>query len=363
MLLLSIFNQLALADDIKTKIAIVGPLTGQYKAYGTLMLSGAQQAVNDINKSIEPHFSKLELTPYDDKCDPNLAEIVANKIANSKKYSAVIGHVCSAAALQTDLIYAKAGILVVTPSATNMKVTQKGFSTVFRMIGRDDSQARIAASFLVSRLQSKRIAILHREDSYGKDLADFVSEHLALRDRTPVLYQGIPNGAHKFDTVIEKLKSLEVDAVYFAGFYREVGKLAQAMQQNKIQIPLLTSDGSSLKAFVTAAGGLKPARTVLMTFGHDPKRNSKNASLLMDMQNSNLETNGYSLYSYAAVEAIDAALTGAKTHDGIKLANWLHQNKVDTVLGEKSWDTNGDIINAEFAVYLWQDYDKFVSLL
>ena len=41
------------------------------------------------------------------------------------------------------------------------------------------------------------------------------------------------------------------------------------------------------------------------------------------------------------------------------LSLWLHQNKVDTILGEKSWDTNGDVINSEFTMYIWDENGKY----
>lgn len=62
------------------KIALIGPFTGAYAGYGTQLLSGATQAVNDINHSGGLKGIKLEIMPIDDECDPGMAIAQAEKI-------------------------------------------------------------------------------------------------------------------------------------------------------------------------------------------------------------------------------------------------------------------------------------------
>ncbi len=62
---------------------------------------------------------------------------------------------------------------------------------------------------------------------FSKDLADFVSENLLQLGTTPVLYQGVARGTKNFTAIIKKMKALQVDAVYFAGLYPEVGALVK----------------------------------------------------------------------------------------------------------------------------------------
>ena len=80
------------------------------------------------------------------------------------------------------------------------------------------------------------------------------------------------------------------------------------------------------------------------------------------MRQAHLETNGYTLYAYAAVQAIAASLQDTKNTHGKTLAKWLHNNTVPTILGQKAWDTNGDIIDTEYKMYIWQDFGKYKPL-
>lgn len=333
------------------KIALVAPFSGAYSAYGTLLLSGAMQAANDLNAKGGLKGVPIEIVPLDDQCSPDVAVKQAENIITAQHFQAVIGHVCSAATLATSSMYARANILMITPTATNDKITTRNHSTVFRMTGTDQEQSFAAATFIAKTLKSKRVAILHDQELFSKELADLVSEKLLRLDTTPVLYQGIPRGTRNFTAVIKKLKLLNADAVYFAGLYPEVAALAKTLNTLELQIPLITADGAALNKFIQQSGGAQMASAVLMTFADNPANILSSQTVIKIMHNNHLETTGYALYTYAAVQVIAKAIDSSNTTDGITLANWLHQHEVDTVLGKKSWDTNGNIINSKFKIY------------
>lgn len=350
-LVLLLFSVFRCYGEHTISIACVGPFTGAYSAYGTQLLSGATQAANDINSNGGLKGIKLEIIPIDDQCNPDLAVQQAVTIAENKSYHAIIGHVCSAATLATSNIYAKANVLVITPTSTNSKITERNISTIFRMVGTDQQQSNTAANFIANKLKSKRVAILHDQDLYSKDLADMVCEQLLQLGTTPVLYQGIPRGTCNFTPIIKKLKTLNADVVYFAGLYPEVSALAKTLNVLELQIPLITADGIALNKFISSVGSPKISGSVLMTFADNPSSLVSSQALINKMQSNKLETTGYALYAYAAVEVIAHAIDSTNTTDGRTLANWLHQHEVNTVLGRKSWATNGDIINSQFKIY------------
>ena len=71
----------ARAEDLN--VAIVGPITGQYAAFGEQMRRGAEMAVADINAKGGVLGRKLKLAVGDDACDPKQAVNVANHMANN----------------------------------------------------------------------------------------------------------------------------------------------------------------------------------------------------------------------------------------------------------------------------------------
>lgn len=360
-----IFNSISYANDKplpNIKLALVGPFNGAYSAYGTQILSGAMQAANDINASGGIKGLQIEIVPLDDQCNPDLAIKQAEEIVKSKNFNAVIGHVCSAATLAVSNIYARANILMITPTATNDKITSRGISTLFRISGTDQQQSSVAADFIAKNLKSKRVAILHDQDLYSKDLADNVSEKLLHLDVVPILYQGVARGTRNFTAVIKKLKALNADAIYFAGLYPEVGFLAKALNVLQLQIPLITGDGAAINKFISVVGGAANTNSIIITFSDNPQDLISSKTIINAMQKNKLETTGYVLYAYAAVQVIAKAIDSANTTDNVTLANWLHQHEIDTVLGKKSWDTSGNIIDGKFNACILQGENNLVSL-
>ena len=65
-------------------IAVAGPMTGQYAAFGEQMKRGAEMAVADINAKGGVMGKKLKLEIGDDACDPKQATAVANKMVSDK---------------------------------------------------------------------------------------------------------------------------------------------------------------------------------------------------------------------------------------------------------------------------------------
>ena len=348
---------LALAKTVK--IALVIPMSGNYMGYGNQLLAGAAQAAKDLNAQGGILGDTLEIIPYNDKCEVPMAISIAKKLATDESIPAVIGHVTSAATIAAMEHYASANKLMITATATNPNITAQNIATVFRISGKDETQSQVIAKFIAEQLQLKRIAILHEQDLYGKDLADLVMAKLAQLEIHPVLYQSIPRGKKDYTGVIKKFQELATDSVFFAALYPDVGNLAKAMHKAQLQIPLITGDGIALNSFVTATGNRHAAAAVIMSFGNDGKSLQQNAKVIAAMRKQHLETNGYSMYAYCAVQAIAAAMQATKSTNGKDLAAWLHQNTVDTVLGLKSWDTNGDIIDAEYKMYIWNNYGNY----
>ncbi|MFP3560082.1 3'-5' exonuclease, partial [Paraburkholderia sp. SIMBA_049] len=62
---------------------------------------------------------------------------------------------------------------------------------------------------------------------------------------------------------------------------------------------------------------------------------------------------GISMYAYASLQALAAAFNGAKSNKGEDAATWLKANTVKTVMGDKKWDSKGDLTVSDYVVYQW----------
>lgn len=125
------------AAQAQIKIGVAGPITGANAAFGAQLKNGFEQAVADINAAGGILGQKIATTSGDDVGDPKQGVSVANKFsAEGVKF--VVGHFNSGVTMPASEVYQENGILTITPSATNPKITERGMWNIFRTCGRDD---------------------------------------------------------------------------------------------------------------------------------------------------------------------------------------------------------------------------------
>jgi branched-chain amino acid transport system substrate-binding protein len=161
-------------------IGLPAPYTGPNAWMGEGIERGAEMAIVDLNAAGGILGQPARLIKVDDYCNGDQAVAAANKLV-AAGVEVVFGHQCSGAAIPASNVYAAAGVLMMTPNATNPLVTEQGFQNVFRFCGRDDLQGSMAGTYLVDRWGGKNIAILHDGQAYGQGLAKEVKKALNVR--------------------------------------------------------------------------------------------------------------------------------------------------------------------------------------
>ncbi|KAK3586172.1 hypothetical protein CHS0354_013122 [Potamilus streckersoni] len=342
--MLSASVMLAAAVSAETiKIGVAGPFTGANAAFGEQLWKGAEKAAADLNKAGGINGKQIELIKADDACEPKQAVAVAQRMVDQDKVAAVVGHFCSSSSIPASEIYNEAGIIQITPASTNPKFTDRNLPYVFRTCGRDDQQGSVAGMWLVKKIKAKRIAIIHDKDTYGQGLADATKATINKMGVKEVLYEGLTRGEKDFNALVTKIKSLKADAVYFGGLHGEAGPLVRQMREQGLKTTAFVSgDGITSLDFINAAGGTQYTDGVYMTFGADATKLPIAKKVVDEFRASGYEPEGYTLYSYSALQAIAAALNAGKgkTADAAK---YLKSKTVKTVMGDKAWDKKGDL--------------------
>lgn len=343
-------------------IGVAGPFTGTYAAYGDQVWRGAEAAAEAVNDQGGINGEKILLVKGDDACDPKQAVSVANRLIESDKVVAVVGHFCSSSVIPTNEIYSDAGIVSISPAATNPQVTERGLSTVFRNCGRDDQQGTVAGGYIADVLKAKRVVIIHDKDTYGQGLADATKLELNKKGVKEVLYEGLTRGEKDFNALVTKIRSTDPEVVYFGGLHPEAGPLVRQLREQGVSAKFISGDGIVTDEFVTAAGGAQYVNGVLMTFGADPRNHPAGKAVVERFRAQGYEPEGYTLYSYSSVQALAAAFSANKSTNGDKAAVWLKTHAVPTAIGVKEWDKNGDLRTSDYVMYQWGPDGKYKQI-
>jgi branched-chain amino acid transport system substrate-binding protein len=138
------------------KIGAWLPMTGAVAAYGQDAWNGLQ-----IAKEMKPTVlnMKVRLVLVDTKSDKIEGANAMSRLIEKEKVIAVIGEMISGDTMAGGPIAERAKIPVVSPTATNLLVTQEK-KYVFRVCFIDPVQGEVAARYAINSLKAKKAALI-----------------------------------------------------------------------------------------------------------------------------------------------------------------------------------------------------------
>jgi branched-chain amino acid transport system substrate-binding protein len=314
--------------------------------------NGAELAAADLNAKGGINCQKIEIVLGDDVSDPKQGVSVANKfVGDGVKF--VIGHFNSGVTMPASEVYAENGIYVITPSATNPQITERGLWNVFRTCGRDDQQGEVAGKYIATTLKGKKVALVHDKTTYGKGLADETKKTMNAAGVTEVLYEGVNTGEKDYSALVSKIKASGADIVYWGGLHTEGGLIVRQMRDQGVKAVMMSGDGITTDEFASIGG--PGVEGTLMTFAPDPQKRPEAAEVVKKFLAKNFKPEAYTLYSYAALQIIAEAAADTKSLDPKKVAEATKSGKAyKTVIGDISYNKKGDITRADYVMYTWK---------
>ncbi len=344
-------------DENVVRIGAAGPMTGDQSKMGVDLRNGAELAVAEWNEKGGVLGKKIVLIAGDDQADPKQAVSVANMLVNEKAV-AVVGHWNSSCSIPASKYYNDANIVMISPATTNPQLTLQGFKRVFRVCGTDDQQGRVAAEFVLKKLQPKRIAVIHDKTAYGQGLADYFKK--ALGNNVEVVYYGgIIQRDPDYKAVLTTIKENRPDLYFFGGVYPEAGRLVRQAKEIGLNIPMVTGDGVFDPTFIGIAGNA--AEGTYVTFGKETSGLASAQSFIQKYKAKYGEPGPYSIYSYDAANIILTAIAQTGSTDGNRVAKYISRTTFHGAFGDISFDKNGDITKAPYGI--WQVKNgKFIEV-
>jgi branched-chain amino acid transport system substrate-binding protein len=335
------------------KVGVAGPMTGQYAAFGLQMKLGAEQAVADINAAGGVLGQQLQLSVGDDACDPRQAVSVANQMANTG-IKMMAGHYCSGSSIPASKVYADEGVVQISPASTNPAYTDSGSWNTFRMCGRDDQQGQVAGDYLFKNEKGKKVAIINDNTAYGKGLADETEKQFIKDGGKPDMTATYTPGERDYAALVSRMKQAGIQVIYLGGYHTEAGLIVRQAKEQGMDVTLISGDALVTKEFWQIAGAA--GEGTMMTFAPDLSKRPTAAKVVAEFKAKNIDPEGYTLYTYAAVQVWAEAAAKAKTSDPKKVADMLKTGGPwQTVIGQVTFDKKGDVEGPSYVFYVWKN--------
>lgn len=344
----------AMASDT-IKIGVAGPHSGDLASYGLPSVNAAKLVVEKINKAGGINGKQLELLVEDTVCKPEIATNTATKLV-SEGAQVVLGGICSGATKAALPIFKDAGVLVMSPSATNPALTQSGeYPNFFRTIAPDDAQAKLDVDFATDTLGYKKIAVVHDKGDYGKGFAEFAKKFIEEGGKAEVvLFEGVTPGGVDYSAIVQKIKKSGAETVIFGGYHPEASKIVSMMKKKRLKATFISDDGVKDKTFIKVAGANAEG-----AYASGPQDNSTNPLAISAIEEHktafSADPGAFYENAYSAMLAMTSAIAKAGSTDLDALKAVLQSEKVETPVGAISFDEKGDAIGVGFSVYQVKD--------
>jgi branched-chain amino acid transport system substrate-binding protein len=342
------------ADATKWTVTIAhaAPLTGPQAHLGKDNENGVRLAIDELNANplvVQGKPVVFALDSQDDQADPRVATTIAQRFVDEQAV-AVIGHLNSGTTIPTSKLYADAGIPQISPSATNVKYTQQGFRTAFRVMANDAQQGRVLGQFAVQDMGAKKIAIIDDRTAYGQGLADEFEKSVTAAGGTIVGREFTSDKATDFTAILTKIKGLGADLLFFGGMDAQGAPMIKQMKTLGVAMPLLGGDGINTAEFMALAGDA--AEGVTASLPGVPLATMPGGNAFAEKFSEKYgRIQLYAPYCYDAVMTLAAAIKAADSVESAKILPALAAVSHQGVTAAISFDEKGDLKGGAITLY------------
>ena len=332
------------------KIASINPLTGEAASYGASTKNGATMAAEEWNAKGGILGKKIKLIYADDKGDPAEGAAVVTKMIQQDKVTAIIGPVTSRVTLAAAPIAQSSKIPLLTPTATNEKVTQVG-DYIFRSCFIDSFQGTIAAKYAATELKAKTAAIIFDIGSdYSKDLAEKFKSVYESAGGKVVASEGHPSGTTDFKAQLTKIIQAKPEILYVPDFYSDVGLIAKQARELGFKRAFVGVDGWDSPELTKIGGEAIEGGIFTNHYSKDDTRPVVQDFVKRYQAKFNAAPDAFATLAYDGANILFSAIQKAGKTDSAAIQAALVATNMDCVTGKITFDENRNPIKSAVIV-------------
>jgi branched-chain amino acid transport system substrate-binding protein len=341
------------SGKVSVVIGSVAPLTGGIAHLGKDNENGSRLAIEEANAAGTKLGGKdvqFDLISLDDQADPKVGVTVAQKLVDTK-VAGVVGHLNSGVTIPASVVYhgANPPIPMISGSATNPEVTERGFSNVFRVVGRDDQQGPAIANYLAATVKPKLAAVIDDATAYGEGLANEVEKTLVAAGVKVLPREKGTDKTTDWKAVLTKVKGGGPDAIFYGGMDATGGPLLRQGRELGIKAVFSFGDGSCTDKMKQLAG--EAADGLLCSQAGIPPQAASKKFLDAYKKRFNIDPILYSPFTYDATNLLIAAMKKADSADPAKYLPELRKIDYTGATGRIVFDAKGDRSDAEITIF------------
>src|SRR2546427_10418788 len=345
------FSAAALAQPAPVKIGMSMPQTGSLGAGGKAALLALQMWVDDVNAKGGLLGRRIEFIAYDDQTNPALTPGIYTKLLDVDKVDLLIAPHGTVPTAPIMPLVKQRGLLLMGNFSFQVNHTVK-HDMWFNNAPWGDATSWTEGFLRVGQnIGARTIAFIAADQEFAQNLADGAKEIAKKSGLQTVYEQNYPPTTVDFSAMIRAIRAAKPDMVFVCSYPNDSVAIVRAV--NEIGV------GSSVKLFGGGMVGLQ-FTPIMESLG----------SMLNGIVNYNsyvpgvkypgideflqryqqkaaeekVDPLGFYLppFGYAMGQMLEQAVTGTKSLDQKKLAQYLHTHTMETIVGPISYNKDGE---------------------
>ena len=323
-------------------IGVVLPLTGHLAAAGQLMQQGFDLALSEVNSA---QFSQtpLKFIIEDDSSTAAGAMEAFNQLIHQEGVSVILGPASSSATQAAFPIAQDHQVVAISPTSGARGLGAIG-NFVFRIPLTTDVVIPRGIKVTQEALGYQRVATMYDEtDLFSTDRDETLREVFTANGIEVLTTESFKSGDTDFSAPLPRIKELNPDVIFVSALPPEKQVILIQGRQLGISVPFIVSSLTDLE--VQAAGAA--AEGAITFTGWLPTDDTSGNRAFIEKYSATFgrEPNAFAAFSYTSVYILAAAMENAPSFDSTSIRDALAAlRNLDTILGEFSFDPNGDAI-------------------
>ena len=358
------------ANGEPIKIGASLPLTGEFSEPGVAAKRGYEIWQEQVNKKGGLLGRPVEIVVKDDASDQNLVVADYNALIQQEKVDLLLGTFSSLLNLPASAVAERNRMLYVEPAGGSPEMFNRGFKYLFfAQQATAPHQADLFIEWvkgLPEDQKPKTAAYVIADDPFGGPVAEGIQNGLEEAGVQTVYSKVYPPETKNFDAIASALagENPDVLAQGSAGLEDGVNLNRSLIKLGYNPRQFFQASSPSYADQFSDAIGIENTEGIFYAVSYhvDAKTPGNEEFLRAYRAKYNEDPPEDAADAYAAAQVLQAAVEEVGSIDDQKaLADWLHENEVDTILGTLSWDETGAPEQA-FLLAQWQDGDEQIVL-
>ena len=341
------------------------PLTGEFSEPGKAAQQGYKVWEAMINEGDGLLGRKVKFIIRDDASDQNTVVADYTSLISRDKVDLLAGTFSSLLNIPASTVAERNKMLYVEPAGGAPEIFERGYKHLFfAQQATADKQGDVWAEWVLGLPADKRpktAAYPTLDDPFAIPVLEGIREKFEAAGIKTVQKSTYPADTSNFDSIANDVKSANPDVVVHGATFADGVGFTRAMKKVGFKPKMFfeTSAPSFGDQFLKGVGK-DSTEGVFYAVSHTPEASTPGNDEFVAKYKElygGTEVPEDAADAFATAQVMQAAVEAVKSvdrQDQTKLADWVRDNQVETILGPLTWDEDGRP-EGEFLVGQWQD--------